>query len=397
MYKVFFILVCLVAITRVCLFLVQDKQDYKVGQILKITGMVRNEPISGWDGVVKFQIAGIEARVKDVELFKGDKVIVIGKVKLILINENVEKKWLDVENISIIQSRSELSMGIDEFRKSLTRGMLSVISGDEGALIVGLVWGDTSAFTTDMRDMFRKAGLSHIVAASGFNVTLLASWVTLISARLFRKQLTILIVILSILLYMFLAGWTIPIIRAGLMSLIGVGALMFGRQMKSYYLLVVICLVMLIIKPEWIGEVSFQLSVTATAALIFSGKGIDKPLVSDLRTSLWVYVFTTPVILFNFGTFNPWGPISNLMVLWLVPILTQLGMVASIINLFFASLAELVGYLCYWPLWFILLVSKYVALMPFAVIETGKVSLVVVIVYYSVLTVVMLRRARRGL
>lgn len=395
MHKLVLGVLIILAIASVVFEGFKSKPIYQVGQRYKISARVNSQPVNYWGGEVRFVVAGIQVRGKDVSVNEGEKVEVVGRVKERVIDENSSNKWLEIEELTIISPQNKWRGELNRVREWVISSILRLIPGEEGVLLTGIVWGDTRNFTSQMREDFRNAGLSHIVAASGFNVTLLAMWISMISARLFSKKFTIYIVILSICLYMFLAGWTIPIIRAGLMSFIGVFAALFGRQAKALHTLVYVVVILLIIKPEWLWQVSFQLSVMATLALIVSGKGVEKLFVSDLRTTVWVYAFTVPITVGMFGTVNPWGIVSNVLILWIVPMVTQLGMITSLVNLVWGVGATILGYLLVIPLKYILEVAQMVANLPFAEFEVGKVSYILIISYYLGLGGYLYRRGMR--
>jgi len=115
-------------------------------------------------------------------------------------------------------------------------------------------------------------------------------------------------------------------------------------------------LLMLFFEPELMGSISFQLSFSATFGLVFVAPRIKKfklfklPFLGEnLLETTSAQIMTAPIIFYHFGVFNPWGLISNLLVLWMIPLLMGLGMSAFFLGLLF-PLGGRFSLLLSWPL-----------------------------------------------
>ena len=118
---------------------------------------------------------------------------------------------------------------------------------------------------------------------------------------------------------------------------------------------------MLFTKPEWIYDIGFWLSFTATLSLILFEPRVDRVLRKipgiirkDLSTSLAAQVGVAPILYFGFGQFNPLSPLINALILWSVVPMTMLGMIGGAVSLFYEPFAKALLWLTY-PLtsWFI--------------------------------------------
>jgi ComEC/Rec2-related protein len=140
------------------------------------------------------------------------------------------------------------------------------------ALSYGLVLGGSNYFTQDFRDSIKKTGLSHLVAFSGFQVVLIASfveyWLNILQiGRKWRISILILFLIITI----FLVGPMPPVLRSSVSLLLGEGVLyFFGRRISSFRRLIYSGLILLLINPLYIINISFQLSFLATVGVIIS-------------------------------------------------------------------------------------------------------------------------------
>lgn len=392
MWRVFGGLLIILALVRVVGVHSASKAEINEGNKIKIESEVKTEPKINWNGRKVFQLAGIEIQTVSVEeIREGDRIRAIGIVKSRLIIDKVNKKWLEADQIIILSRNKGFKFG-EAMRSRLRENIRKSLPPKESALLVGLVWGDTSQMSYEMRDLFRRTGLSHIVAASGFNVTLIASWLILISARLFPKKWAMVFVIFSIILYMYLAGLSTPIIRAGLMAMCAALVTMFGRQGRGWYILGLVGVGMLIFNPLWASSVSFQLSVMATAAMIYASGGKNLLLIADFKNTLWVYLFTIPILVFHFGNISTWGPVANLLILWLIPLVTQLGLIISLAGIISVQLSQILANLVIIPLRYILGIAEVINKLPFTYIEIGDLSVVAVIIYYFILTSICIKR-----
>lgn len=317
----------------------------------------------------------------------GDRIRVIGKVKEGLITQPGKIYYLTIDKFVVVSPRGGIRKGIEKIRQSMIDKWKEWLPADEGALAAGILLGGTSGFTSEANLRFRRVGISHIIAASGYNVMVVAGWVTLLGLRLFGRRLAIPFVIISIILYMLLAGMGPPVIRAGIMAILTIIGLIVGRKGDAKWLLIITSLGMLIYKPEWVTSVSFQLSVGAMAAVIFVGgiiKNVKWPL-SDLLSTLGVYVFTLPIILFWFGSISIVAPIANVAVLWVVPIIMEIAAAATALGWVSPLLGQLIAWSAWPELRWITWVTEKLAGWSGASWNVGTINLVWVFAYYIVL------------
>ena len=129
--------------------------------------------------------------------------------------------------------------------------------------------GDDAALPDDVRDEFRASGLSHLVAASGTNVMLLAALVVAVAAALGLGLRTRLVLVLgAIALYVPLAGAGPSIARAGMMAAAGIVAILAGRPAARWHALLLSAAVTLALNPLAIEDVGWQFSFAAVVAIL---------------------------------------------------------------------------------------------------------------------------------
>ena len=270
------------------------------------------------------------------------------------------------------------------------------LPGDEGTLAAGMLWGGSGSLSRQTKEAYRRVGLLHIVAASGYNVTLVSGWVLSASLIWLSRRWALGITIVGVVIYMLIAGWQPSIIRAGIMSILAMAGLILGRERDAKWLLVLTGVIMLATNPTLISDIGFQLSFAATWGILWltgttlsdpppklggggKGGGIWGAFGADLKTTLAAQAMTTPLILHHFGNLSVISPLVNAALLWTVPVIMWVVAVGLVIGP--------VNYLV-WPLlWLQMWVVKTVAAWPISNWEVGKMSWLWVAVYYMVLVI----------
>ena len=272
------------------------------------------------------------------------------------------------------------------FRRTLPR--------DEAGLLSGMVLGTKGELSDEFREALRRSGVLHVVVASGFNVMLIGGIAVSLSVIWMRRKMGVILGLIMIWLYVALVGWEAPVVRAGLMGSLAFIGVIWGRVKDAGRLLVISSMGMLWWKPEWLWDVGFQLSVTATAGLIWlepllkadvdrDNKGdreerkiwerlMSVPVVGgSLRTTIAAQLAVWPILLGTFGEVSVWSPVVNALVLWVVPVVTMVGMVCGMAWIVLGSLGNLGIKIVLWTIWPML---KYFVMVTgfFSQLETMK-------------------------
>lgn len=245
-------------------------------------------------------------------------------------------------------------------------------------LLAGLLIGD-NAFSDNWKEKFIRTGTSHVVAASGYNVALVASMALafLIYAGL-KRQHAYPFILLAIAAFVILAGAEGAVTRAGIMGAIAVTAPQLGRKSSGWNALLLTVAIMIAIEPRILrDDAGFQLSVLSTAGLMAFAKPIAQklewiPETFGLRESfsctLAATFATLPIILFGFHRLSIIGPLTNLLVLPFLPYAMAAGTGGVLLNVFLGHAATALAV----PGWFflecILRIIEAMAALPFAVI-----------------------------
>src|SRR3989338_26034 len=219
----------------------------------------------------------------------------------------------------------------------------SVKDSRANALLKGILLGDKSALSVDQKFTFKSAGISHIVVASGQNLAMLAQIIEVVLAPVGYLPRNLLILIIS-LGYAMMVGNEPSIWRAFIFISFIVGGRLVGRKSRPVYLLTITALALSVFKPFSIFfNLGFQLSFMAFLGVFTFGKLSSRfnTLIKIVLISLGAQIYTLPIILYNFEIYNVTSIISNIFVVFYLPVFLCVG-VLKILTGFGGGLLNLV-------------------------------------------------------
>lgn len=271
----------------------------------------------------------------------------------------------------------------------------SAITGSESLLLGGLILGEKASFSQDLRQSFVDTGTIHIVALSGYNVTIVAEWFMKLFAQVpyLSKNFGIGMGILAIILFILMTGGGSTAIRAGIMATLALIARATGRNYDLGRALLLAGVSMIILNPFLlVYDVSFQLSFLATFAVIFIAPRIEKyflwvPKFMELRDIVSVtcaaYVFVFPFILYKMGNFSLVALPANILILPFIPFTMMLGFLTGFLGFVYYLLAVPAGYLSYLFLHYELGVISFFSQLPFAAFSFPDFPLIITLAIYT--------------
>ncbi len=252
----------------------------------------------------------------------------------------------------------------------------SYLPEPHASLLNGIIFGISLKTSKIFFQELKIVGLLHLVVLSGINITLLAAIIGSLTS-FFSKRVSILLTILTIILFILFVGPQAPIVRAGIMGILTLVAILYGRKTAALYALFLSGFFILIFWPSWIKTVSFQLSFAATFGIIIFGKTsvsksesiqgkIFSSLKNDLRTSLAAQIFTAPIIFIYFKQVSFVSPLANLLVSFLVSPLMIFGFLTAILGKISFWLGLPSALISFGLLQYMVFIIKTLAHIPFA-------------------------------
>ena len=216
------------------------------------------------------------------------------------------------------------------------------------SLLAGLLLGE-NRFTDVWQERFLRTGTTHIVAASGYNVSVAVMLAMGFFASLgLRRQKAFGFLLGAVCAYVVLAGAQAAVVRAGVMGILVLLARFLGRSSPMFGVILLTPSVMLLVNPLLLFDVGFQLSMVSTVALIYIVPSLERkfnwlPKTLEIRSSVTATLASTmaalPILLFTFRGFSFISVFANILVLPFVPYAMASGTVAVAFSWFSTDIA----------------------------------------------------------
>jgi len=289
-------------------------------------------------------------------------------------------------------------------QKSLDN-LYRIFPDPEASLLGGILLGEANGLPDPIQQAFKDTGTAHIIAISGFNISIIAGIFIFLFSRLFGARRGAFLAVLGIAFYTFLVGAGASVVRAALMGTLALFASQIGRRQLGLNTLAFVAAVMAVWNPLFLWDASFQLSFFATLGLILYGDPLQH-MAENLITrhfpqsnaqqistflsgmfllTLAAQITTLPIMAYQFKQISLVSLIANPFVLPVQPAVMILGGLAVILSLIFLPLGQLMAWIA-WPLtaYTIRMVELFDA-VPHGTIPLGNLSPALVVLFYAVL------------
>ena len=246
----------------------------------------------------------------------------------------------------------------------------------QAAMLPGLVLGDTATVGATTTAEFRTAGLTHLTAVSGANVTIVCGAV-LLSARLIGPRPAVALAGLALVVFVLVVQPTASVLRAAVMGAIALLAVLSARRRQGIPVLSAAVIALLVFAPQLAVDVGFMLSVSATAALIvvapvwsarLVARGCPKPLADAVCIALAAHLVTAPLIAAISGQLSLVAVITNLIVAPVIPPITVFGTAAAALSTLWPAAADLLIRFTGPEVWWLLHCAQAAAALPGAAV-----------------------------
>lgn len=249
------------------------------------------------------------------------------------------------------------------------------------SLMNGILLGRPLYVTNTFYNELKEVGLIHIVVLSGMNITMLSAIVLTALAPLVGRPIATTITIGVIVVFIWFVGAEAPVVRAGIMGILALVGLLFGRKTLTLWLLFLSAGIMILVNPSWLTSISFQLSFGATLGIILFGTseqqlqgtgkiiGFLRYFLDELRISLAAQVFTLPMIFWYFRQLSIIAPLTNIAVAWTITPIMIIGMISIGVGVLYEQAGYILSLLAVPLLYWIVFVVETAAQIPFASIQ----------------------------
>lgn len=322
--------------------------DNYYGEAVAITASVRDDPVYDERGMLDFRVDNVkvagdtlpgQVRVRGYvnDVRRKDTVRVEGRMRTGFGNYQAAISFAE---ITVIERSNSV---IEKLRREFFAAVYSILPEPQGSLGLGFLVGLRSALPESFDDQLRVAGLTHIVVASGYNLTILVR----LSRRLLSKRSKYLAALSStvlVLAFLAVTGASPSITRAAVVTLLSLAAWYYGRKIHAVLVILLGAAVTAGANPLYIWhDLGWWLSFMAFAGVLLLAPLLARRLYGDRQPSLLVQVgietlaaqaMATPLIMFIFGDFSLVAPLANILVVPLIPL--------AMLTTFVAGLAYLI-------------------------------------------------------
>ncbi len=362
-----------------------------IGEVVTLTGTVREDPSLGGGGDMSLQLNRL--RIGEHTL-SGAVWVSLGRAEDIVRGDEVTLK-------------GRLTAGFGNFvgtmYRASVREIVRPVPGDLGRVVrdwfadavrlgipepqaslgIGFLTGQKSALPEELSEQLRIAGLTHIVVASGYNLTILVR----LARRLFKKYSQFLATTSSmamIISFIAVTGLSPSMTRAGLVSSFSLVAANYGRSIHPFVLLPFIAAITVAWQPSFVwGDLGWQLSMTAFAGVMivaplmqayFFGSAPPGLLRQIFGETVAAHLVTLPLIVLSFGLVSHVAIIANLLIVPLVPLAMLLTFIVGIVGLVAPAIVAFVALPASWLLTYMTTVAGYLADVPWAQADASDIA-----------------------
>jgi competence protein ComEC len=248
----------------------------------------------------------------------------------------------------------------------------------DSSLVAGILYGSRSGLPFELKEAFSATGITHIIAVSGFNITIIASLLMTIGIRsgLWRRQ-AFWMVVVSVWLFVVLVGLSASAVRAAIMGTIVILGERLGRPLSIGTVLVFTASLMLLHNPlVLLYDAGFQLSFLATLGLVYisplinhkinlkTPSDLTRAISESFAVTLSAIIATLPLMLFQFGTISLVALPANLIVVPIIPWIMLASFVSVLASVVFFPLGQAVALLTSFGLQYVIRLATFFGSVP---------------------------------
>lgn len=275
-------------------------------------------------------------------VYRGDQVQVSGKLYP---TRGANQATVGFAQLSRVSSSPST---VDSVRRKFAAGMQTALPEPLASFGLGLLIGQRNTLPPEITQALLMVGLTHIIAVSGYNLTILLE----AARRLLGDRSKVLSTVVALGLiggFLLVAGTSASIVRAAVISVLGLAAWYYGRTVRPLLLLLLAAAGTAYANPVYLwADISWYLSFLAFFGILILGPLILQRLYGERRAPLLVQVvveslcaelMTVPIVLYIFGQFSLVSLLANMLVVALIPLAMLLSFIAGLAGMLVSSVA----------------------------------------------------------
>jgi len=288
---------------------------------------------------------------------------------------------------------SKIKSVLFSFKEKFVLALQKILPQEEAALASGLTLGERSEFSKNLKDAMSNSGTTHIVALSGYNITVIVSTVAFLFAFYFRKNIAFVMTLIIILGFVLMTGAEASVARAAIMGSVALLGKQIGRIYSFRNALGISAFLMVLQNPKILAfDIGFQLSFLALMGIAYLSPAIKNFFKMEKEITQWKEILIStasaqlavlPILISSFGKFSLLSILANVLILWLIPFTMGVGFFTGFIGFFSYYLSLILGWFLHLFLYYELAVINFFGkiAMPLK-ISFGALG---IIIYYALL------------
>lgn len=377
--------------------------QYFQGKQLTIVGTATDEAVYGPRSQLEFVLSNVRVVAPEQSplvgaitvrgfgepaVYRGDTVQVTGKLF------PRQGNSLGGMSFARLEVLAHDTSALNELRRRFAAGLQSSLPDPAASLAAGILIGQRTTLPDQTDENLRHVGLTHIIAVSGYNLTVIVMACRRLLAGRSKFQATAACVAL-LAVFLLITGSNPPVVRASIVSVLGIAAWYFGRTMNPLVLLLVSAAITVIANPIYLwGNVSWYLSFLAFFGVLVLAPLVTRRLmgareppmvVAVLIESACASIAVLPYILFIFGETSVVSLLANVLVVPAIPIAMLLALFAGLAGMWLPTLAGWIAWPAKAVLTYVLDIATILSRVPHAFVQNLAFPLWMMLVSYGLL------------
>ena len=305
--------------------------------------------------------------------------------------------WQDKDIQKIGEERINLLISFSVYVRNKIKGIIgNLIDSPYDSLLIGMLLGEKTYLSPEVKDVFIESGIMHILAISGLHIGIITFALFVFFNFLhIPKRIKIISIIVILIMYASITGFRPSVVRASMMFSLLIMGKLINRRRNLYTSLFLAALIILLINPLILYDAGFLLSFIVTFFIIYLSPIFQELFLKIpdwIRKSLsvsiaaWLGIF--PLSAYFFYKVSLIAIITNILIVPLAGIAVILGFITFFMGLISIPLANLTANLNYYILTLITLLAKLFSSLPFSYIHIAQPSIISIFLYYSLIFLV---------
>lgn len=347
----------------------------------------------------------------------GEVIRLRGKLKTPPENEDFSfRDYLAAKNIHSYMTSAEVtvlpgnggnfvSAALYALKEKSLANIYRIFPDPESSLLAGILLGVDTGLTDELQQAFKNTGTAHIIAISGFNISIIAGLFFLFFSRIFGQRRGTVFAILGIIFYTALVGASAAVVRAAIMGILSLFARQVGRRQMALNTLLAVAMLMCLWNPLYVWDVGFQLSFFATLGIIlyaepfsqftanvltryFPLSTVEKlvqPLSDFILLTFAAQLTTIPIMAYHFQRISLVSFIANPFILPAQPAVMILGGIAVLLSHIWMTLGQLAAWIALPFVAYTIRIVELFNRVPHGTLFLGDFSIWFVILFYAAL------------